>query len=347
MEIEQRGEKALVLVLSRKDIESVLAMRETIAAVEEAFKELGSGTAVMPTRVGLPVSDRAGWLGAMPAYLSRAGAMATKIVTSYDNNPTRHRLPTVMAVVILNDPETGRVEALLEGTFITAMRTGAVSAVATSYLARHDAHVIGIFGAGVQARTQLEAIKEVRDLQSALVYDIVPGKRRLFAEEMSVRLGIDVLAEDSPDRVVGKSDIIVTSSTSKTPIFNGELLRNGTHINAIGSFKPDARELDDSTILRSKIVVDSLQAALEEAGDIVIPLRSGVIQRKQVYAELGEIVAGLRPGRENELEITVFKSVGLGIQDAAAANLAYRKAKEAKIGKIIDLADEPAGRTIR
>jgi len=327
----------LVLVLSRADLKTVLTMRETIASVEEAFRELASGTAIMPTRIGLSIADKAGWMGAMPAYLSHAGALGTKIVSSYRDNPSKHGLPTVLALIVLNDPETGQPEAVLEGTFITAMRTGAASGVATKYLAKKDARVVGIFGAGIQARTQLEAIREVRNAQLAVVYDIVRDRGERFAEETSRSLGIDVRTEDNPERVVQKSDIVVTASTSKTPVFKGDHLKIGTHINAIGSFTRDARELDDPAVRRSKIVVDSLQATLEEAGDLIIPLRSGVIQRSDIHAELGEIVAGLKPGRENDHEITLFKSVGLGIQDAAAANLAYRKAREANIGTKIEL----------
>jgi len=327
----------LVLVLSRADLKTVLTTREAIAAVEEAFRELASGTATMPTRIGLSITDKSGWIGAMPAYLSHAGALGTKIVSSYKDNPSKHGLPTVMALIVLNDPETGKPEAVLEGAFITAVRTGAASGVATKYLATKDARVVGIFGAGIQARTQLEAIREVRNVHSAVVYDISRDRGERFVEEMSRSLGIDVRIEDDPGRVVEKSDIVVTASTSKTPVFNGDHLKTGTHINAIGSFTPDARELDDSAVRRSKIVVDSLQAALEEAGDLIIPLRSGVIQRSDIRAELGEIVAGLKLGRENDYEITLFKSVGLGIQDAAAANLAYKKAREAGIGTKIEL----------
>ena len=327
----------MVLVLSRADLKTVLTTREAIAAVEEAFRELASGTATMPTRIGLSITDKSGWIGAMPAYLSHAGALGTKIVSSYKDNPSKHGLPTVMALIVLNDPETGKPEAVLEGAFITAVRTGAASGVATKYLATKDARVVGIFGAGIQARTQLEAIREVRNVHSAVVYDISRDRGERFVEEMSRSLGIDVRIEDDPGRVVEKSDIVVTASTSKTPVFNGDHLKTGTHINAIGSFTPDARELDDSAVRRSKIVVDSLQAALEEAGDLIIPLRSGVIQRSDIRAELGEIVAGLKLGRENDYEITLFKSVGLGIQDAAAANLAYKKAREAGIGTKIEL----------
>lgn len=332
------GGETLVLILSGRDIESVLTMKETIAVVEEAFKELAVGAAAMPTRAGLLVSDRNGWMGAMPAYLPGLMSLATKIVTSYENNPTKHGLPTVAATIVLNDPETGRPMAIMEGTRITAMRTGAASGVATKYLARQDACIVGIFGAGVQARTQLEAINEVRHVQSAMVYDVVPGKGRTFAQEMSHKLGINVGSEDSIERIVRESDVIVTASTSKTPIFDGNLVMKGTHINAVGSFRSDARELDDSTVSRSKLVVDSLEAALEEAGDITIPLKSGTIQRDHIYAELGQVVAGLKPGREDEDEITVFKSVGLGIQDAATARLVYGKAMEADVGTQVELA---------
>jgi len=327
----------MVLILSRKHIESVLTMKESIAAVEEAFRELALKTAQMPTRASLSVLDKEGWMGAMPAYLGKAGALTTKIVTSYENNPARHKLPTIMAVIVLNDPETGRTEAVLEGSYITAVRTGAVSGVATEYLAKKDATTVGIFGAGTQAQTQLEAVMAVRNIESVLVHDIAPEKTARFSEQMSQRLRIEVRAEDDRERVAEESEIIITASTSKVPVFKGASLRQGTHINAIGSFTPDARELDDSTILRAKIVVDSLDAALAEAGDLLIPMRAGIFQRNQIHAELGEIIAGRKKARENDLEITVFKSVGLGIQDAAVARLAYVKATRMGIGDKIEL----------
>jgi len=326
----------LVLMLSKKDVETVLTMKESIVAVEEAFRELASGTALMPTRVALSVSDKKGWMGAMPAYLSGAGALAAKIVTAYENNPSKHKLPTVMALIVLNDPETGKTKAVLEGTHITAMRTGAASGVAAKYLARQDSRVVGVFGAGTQARTQLEAIKQVRNVQSALIYDIIPERAKRFSEEMGRKLGIEVRAEASPERITGMCDIIATASTSRTPVFDGGALKKGVHVNAVGSYTPDARELDDLTIVRSKLVVDSRQAALQEAGDIIIPLKAGMIAQDHIYAELGEIVAGLKPARENDDEVTVFKSVGLGIQDAAVANFAYKKAREKGIGQEIE-----------
>jgi ornithine cyclodeaminase/alanine dehydrogenase len=273
----------------------------------------------------------------MPAFLLQAGSLATKIVTVYPNNTTHHGIPNVLAVIILNDVETGRVEAVLEGSYITAIRTGAVAGVATKHLARQNARNLGIFGCGVQARTQLEAVCQVREISSVLVYDSDTSRVQDFVSKFSSQVKIQAVKR--PEEVVRGSEIIVTATTSTTPVFNAVDVKPGTHINAIGAFTPDARELDDRTISKAKIVVDSLSAALEEAGDIVIPLRQGVIRREDIWAELGEIVAGSKPGRTTDEEITVFKSVGLGIQDAAVARLVFEKARINHIGTDVALTD--------
>ena len=322
----------MVLILSRKDLEAVMTMKETIEVVEHAFRELTMGTARMPTRVGLTVFDKAGWMGVMPAYLSGIGSLAAKIVAVFEDNPSKHNLPTVLATLTLNDASTGYPLAFMEGTYITAMRTGAAGGVAAKYLARKDAKTVGIFGTGVQARTQLLAVNEVRDVEKVYAFDILANQSRKFAEEMSKAIGVDIKTVNSPEIIVKKSEIIVTATTSRTPVFDGKLLKQGTQINAIGSFRPDARELDDNAILRSKVVVDSKEAALAEAGDIVIPLKDKVINETHIYAEIGEIITGKKHGRISDDEITLFKSVGLGVQDAAAAHLAYKKAREAGVG---------------
>jgi len=272
----------------------------------------------------------------MPAYLAHADAMATKIVTIYQENTTRHKIPNVLASVILTDPETGRVQAIMEGSQITAMRTGAVSGVATKYLARAGASRIGIFGAGVQARKQLQAVCEVRRIQSALVYDTIKNSVEGFIAD-SAKAGMTVYAANSPEEVIQGSDIIVTATTSKTPVFSGRQIKPGTHINAIGAYTPEMREVDNETISTSKIVVDSIDAALAEAGDIIIPLREGVIQRKNIWAELGEIVTGRKAGRTSDKETTFFKSLGLGIQDAAVAMVVFKKAQSLGVGTQFDL----------
>jgi len=327
----------MVLILSRKDLEAVMTMKETIEAVESAFKELTMGTARMPTRVGLTVFDRAGWMGVMPAYLSEVGSLAAKVVTVFEDNPSKYNLPTVLATVTLNDASTGYPLAFMEGTYITAMRTGAAGGVAAKYLARKDAKAVGIFGTGVQARTQLLAVNEVREIEKVYAFDVSANQSGKFAEEMSKVIGVDVETASSPEIVVKKSEIIVTATTSRTPVFDGRMLRRGTHINAIGSFRPDARELDDDAILRSKVVVDSREATLAEAGDIVVPLKTNVISETHIYAELGEVITGKKCGRISDDEITLFKSVGLGVQDAAAAYLAYKKAREAGVGFDVEL----------
>jgi len=325
----------MVLILTRSDLERVLSMEDVIEVVERAFSELARGTAILPQRTAITLNKKAGWMGVMPAYLEKIGSLSTKIVTVFEKNLER-KLPTIMATLVLNSTETGAPLAIMEGTFITAMRTGAVGGVAAKYLAREDSKTVGVFGAGTQARTQLMAACVVRDVEKAFVYDKNRERASVFAAEMSEKLKIPVETREPRD-VVKESDIIVTATTAKTPIFDGNLVKQGTHLNLIGSFKPDTREVDEVVIKKSKIVVDQKSAALEEAGDIIIPLKAGVITEEDIYAELGELVTGTKPGRTSDSEITLFKSVGLGIQDCATAWLAYTRAKEKGIYKEVDL----------
>jgi ornithine cyclodeaminase/alanine dehydrogenase len=290
----------------------------------------------MPTRVSLSLGDKSGWLGAMPAYLARAGSLSTKIVSVYGNNATLRGIPNVLATIILNDVETGRAEAILEGSYITAMRTGAVSGVATKYLARNDSEVLGVFGAGVQARKQLEAVREVRKIKTVIVFDTDRYRAQGFLAEISAASNLNASVASSPTELVRASDIIVTATTSTTPVFSGREVKPGTHINAIGAFTPTSREIDDETVSASKIVVDSIDASLAEAGDIIIPLKEGVIQRQDIRAELGEIITGKKPARTSAQEKTLFKSVGLGIQDAAVAKLVFEKAQTVGVGTQVD-----------
>jgi ornithine cyclodeaminase/alanine dehydrogenase len=322
----------MVLLLSKNEVNSLLSMRECIDAVEEAFREFATGAATMPNRVSLPIPVQGGWLGVMPAYLARTGSLTTKIVTVYPQNLATHRIPNVLAVVLLNDVETGRIQAIIEGSQITAMRTGAVSGVATKYLARANSNRVGLFGAGGQSRKQLQAIREVRKIDSVKVYDTNKDLAKSFALEVLAEKTIAVSVASEPDEVVQNSDIIVTATTSPTPVFNGRLLRPGTHINAIGAYTPTAREVDSVTVSSSKIVVDSIEAALEEAGDILIPLKEGVLRRESIWGELGEVITGRKRGRTSEDETTLFKSVGLGIQDAAVAKLVFQKAQKFGVG---------------
>lgn len=325
-----------MLLLTRKDLERVLSMKDVIEAVEKAFLELYHEKAKVPLRTILEVEKHDGFLLYMPSYLESSEALAVKVVSLYPENPKKG-LPSVLASILLNDPKSGKPLAFMEGTYITAMRTGAASGVATKYLAREDAKIVGIIGAGVQARTQLWAVCEVRNVEKAYVYDINKEKSQNFAEEMSKKFEIKIDVADSPREVVENSDILIVATTARKPVLKGEWVREGTHINSIGWVGKDARELDSATVKKSKLVVDSREGVLSESGDIIIPIKEGIIDETHIYAELGELVAGAKKGRENDREVTLFKSVGLAIEDAITAKLAYEKALRSGVGTYVEL----------
>ncbi len=326
----------MALLLTRADVQAALTMADAIAAVEEAFRQQQQGTAQLPLRTPIRIPQHHGLVLFMPAYIGGMDALGMKVVTVYPDNPSQHGLPTILATVLLNDPRTGQLLAIMDGAYLTAMRTGAASGVATKYLARPDARVVGIFGAGIQARTQLMAMVAVRPITAARVYDPRADLADAFCREMSQALGISCVAVAEPRAAVEGCDIIITASTSKTPVFDGQWLAPGTHINGVGSHSPDARELDSLTIRRSKVVVDLRSAALAEAGDLIIPINAGEITADHIRAELGEIVAGA-PGRSQADEITLFKSVGLAIQDVSTATRVYELARQKGIGQEIHL----------
>ncbi len=325
----------MALILTRDDVIQVLTMKDCMNVVEQAFIELVNGTADLPLRTTIKSPD--GLSLYMPAYLQNMKALACKVVTVYKDNPSRFNLPTTLGKVLLQNPENGEVICIMDGGYLTAVRTGAASGVATKYLANDNpAMSVGIFGAGVQGKTQLWAIAEARNIQIAYVYDKAIELADKFAEEMNGKLNIDVEVATSPEQVLD-SNIIITATSSPTPLFDGALVKPGTHINGIGSHTPNARELDTEVIMRSKVVGDSKEACFKEAGDIMIPLQEGSITEEHVYAELGEIITGKLQGRTSVDEITLFKSNGLAIQDAATAKLVYDKARELGVGQEIEL----------
>jgi len=327
----------MMLLLSRSQIESFLTMPDVISSVEEGFKEYALGRVLMPVRSILACDRYNGQMLTMPAYISgNVNAMGQKVVSVYPNNPAAG-LPTIQATIQLLDPKTGSALAIMDGTFLTAMRTGAVSAVATKYLARKDSKIATIIGAGVQAATQLSGLCNVRTIERANVYDIDHKRAIEFSKRMSKILDTKVEAAEKIETTVRDSDIISCATTSKTPVLKGEWLAEGTHINGVGSFVASTREVDTSAVLRSKVVVDSREAAMEEAGDLIIPIKEKAITPSHIWAELGEVIIGKKPGRESETEITFFKSVGLSLQDISTANLVYKRAIEHGIGTKIDL----------
>lgn len=328
----------MALVLTRMDVEELLTMKDAMSAVEEAFRQYTLGQAIMPLRSVIRIPDYNGINLAMPAYVGGdLDALGLKVVSVYGDNPKKYGLPAVLATVVLNDPKTGDLLAIMDGAWLTAMRTGAVSGVATRYLAREDAKTAAVFGAGVQARTQLMAVCEAREVRLARVYDPLPELQNRYCQEMSERLGIEVVPAPGPRAAVEGAEVIIAASSARTPVFEGEWLSSGTHVNGIGSHTPTTRELDTVTIVRSKLVVDQREAALAEAGDVIIPINEGHVTADHIHAELGEVVAGLKEGRTNGAEITVFKSVGLAIQDVATATRVYQLAKEKGAGTTLSL----------
>jgi len=329
------------LLLTRRDVESVLTMEETIAAVEVGLCQLAAGRAILPQRTAIRMNEHHGLHLGMPAYIAGAdagdpGTLALKAVTVYPDNPSRHQLPTIFGTILLNDARTGQLLAIMDAGFLTAMRTGAASGVATKYLARADASTAGVFGAGAQARTQLMAVAVVRRLERAVVSDLVPAAREQFATEMSARLGIPVVATTSADDCLA-CDIVITATSSATPIFDGTKLRPGMHLNAVGSHSPNAREIDTEAIRRSTVVADHKPACLAEAGDLLLPIQEGAITEDHIVASVGEIAAGIRPGRTSRDAITLFKSVGLAVEDVATAGRVYALARAAGVGKEIEI----------
>jgi ornithine cyclodeaminase/alanine dehydrogenase len=272
----------------------------------------------------------------MPGYLEDEKAMAAKVVSVF---PENHRLnmPAIHAIVVVVDVENGRPLCLLDGTTLTALRTGAASGLATALLAREDAETVTIFGAGLQAQTQLEAVCTVRQIRSALVYDVERERAEQFAEEMEDRLGVTVGVARDPDRAVSVADIICTATTSGVPVFDDEFVRSGTHINAIGVFKPHMAEVPVETVVRARVVVDHLHSVLEEAGDLLIPMRHGLIGTTHILGELGQLVLGKITGRKSEKDITLFKAVGVAATDVATAALVLERSAAMGLGTQVDM----------
>jgi len=323
-----------MLIIARSDLERLLTPAAVIRALESAFAEYARGQARVPTRLALPAGED-GLLLVMPSTLAGT-ALGAKLVSVYGKNRERG-LPTIFATYVLLEPETGRPQAILEGGFLTGIRTGAASALAARYLARPDSKVIACFGAGVQAAFQLRCLASVFPIEQVLVVGRSRQRAESFAKAMQKELGIPVALAPAPGEAVSQADLVTCATTSSTPVFDGKDLRPGTHVDAVGAFRPDTREVDTDTVVRARVVVDSYAGAWEEAGDLLIPLKEGAISRSSVDAELAELVTGAKPGRRDRQEITLFKSVGVALEDAATARLAYDLARAARAGVEVDL----------
>jgi len=311
-------------------------MNEVLEVVEQAFREKGLGRVQMPPKTYLYFERYNGDLRVMPAYMESLDASAVKIVNVHPDN-RKFNLPTVMAVITLIDPKTGGPQAIMDGTEITAARTGAAAGVATKYLAREGASRLGIVGAGVQATKQLAFILHVTDLAEVRVYDIIEETKKKFVQKAKQQYqDIEIVAAESVEDAVRDADIISTVTPSRKPLILNEWIEEGTHINAIGADAPGKEELDPAILKRSKLVIDDWNQALH-SGEINVPVSKGLINRDDIYGELGEIVAEKKKGRTARNEVTVFDSTGLAIQDTVVAKLVYKKATEKRVGMKIEL----------
>jgi ornithine cyclodeaminase/alanine dehydrogenase len=324
----------MALLLKRADLLRLLDVESVIEAVQQGFADYSAGKVQMPARSAVRSADPPGVLLLMPCALTESRVLGTKLVSVYGQNPSRG-LPTIGALYVLSDYETGFPLAVMDAGFITALRTACASAVATRYLAREDAHTLGIFGTGVQAEYHALAIPAVRQIERILVWGTSTEKAERFAAALQPRLSAPIAAGASLAEVAG-ADIVVTATTATEPLFAAGLIEPGAHLNGVGSHAPGVRELDSDLVAGSRVVVDTYEAAWAEAGDLLIPLEEGRIRREQVAAEVGELVLGRKAGRERTDEITLFKSCGVAFQDAVTASLGYRLAREQGVGQEFD-----------
>ena len=326
-----------MLILSESDLRAVLTMRDVIEAVEQGFRALANGDATVPERLRLEVPEHNGVLLEMPAYagLDGGGALGTKIVTVFEQN-TKRGLDVVQATYLLLDSETGVPISLMDGRFITAIRTAATSAVATRLMAAPGTKRLAVFGAGVQAGFHIEAMIEVAEVEQVIIASRSVDKARALADRVRVAHDLPcevVSAKQAPDTV----DLICTCTSSPVPLFDGRLLKAGAHINAVGAFTPSTRELDSEAVRRARVVIDAESAAGREAGEILMPISEGAIDPSHVRGTLAEVVSGKVAGREAPSEITLFKSCGLAIEDLVTARLAYARASAGGVGTRVEL----------
>ncbi len=323
------------LVLTQEEVERLLPMDECIAVMADALAALARGELHQPLRMVVRPPGAESFLGLMPAH--RAGgevAYGLKAICVVPDNP-RRGLDAHQGAVVLFEGETGQIRAVMNASAVTAIRTAAVSAVATRLLAREDARELAILGAGVQARSHLEALPVVRDFRRARVWSRTFENARRLAEEARGRASFPVEPVETAAAAVSGADVVVTATSSSQPVLELGWLTAGAHVNAVGASIPSARELDTATIAAASLFVDRRESALNEAGEVVIAMQEGAITPEHIQAELGELLVGVEPGRRSLDELTVFKSLGLAVEDLAAAEHVLRRAGETETGRTV------------
>jgi ornithine cyclodeaminase/alanine dehydrogenase-like protein (mu-crystallin family) len=321
------------VLLSRGDLERLLDFERVIDAVEGAFAAYSSGRTETPLRVGVEPPGTDGVLLAMPCAVAEPKALGAKIVSVFRSNAARG-LPTVTSIYVLSDYETGAPLAIMDGGYLTAVRTAAGSASATRHLARPEARTLGIFGTGVQARFHVETIRRVRALDRVLVSGSSPDKERSFAEWVVGATGLH--AEPASPEATSAADIVAACTTSPVPVVLAGHVLEGAHVNAVGAFTPTTRELPAALLGRARVFVDTRAGAFAESGDLLLAVQEGAFALSDVLGEVGEVVLGTLPGRTNAAEVTVYKSVGAAFLDAATARLAFEAAERLAVGTPYD-----------
>lgn len=319
-------------------MKEIFTMADAIQADKDALEVYSKNEASIPLRTNINVPEQEGQSLYMPGYAPDSKALGIKIVSVYPKNREKG-IDSVPATMVLQNEETGEVCSLMDGGYLTKIRTGAISGAATDLLARKDSEVFGLFGTGGQAEAQLEAVLNVRNIKLVKVYSTSEERRNSFVNRMkqcfSDKFSVEIVGVSSPDEAVADADIITVATTSKTPVFNGKLLKKGAHVNGVGSYTPDMQEVDEYVVCNSKVYVDTREGAFSESGDLIVPVNKGIYSFDKVVGELGEVILGKVNGRENNEEITFFKSVGSSILDIVTARRIYEKALEKNVGEII------------
>lgn len=331
-----------ILVLKESDISPIISMSDIISADREALSIYSNHQSNIPLRTNINVPEFNGQCLFMNGYAAPAKALGVKIVSVYPDNINKN-LTSVPATMVLVNAETGIVNALIDGTYLTRLRTGAISGLATEILSRKDSKILALFGTGGQAITQLEAILTVRKIELVKVFDIVYERADEFAKKMTALYSkkynnVKIIAVKSSDEAVENADIITTVTTSKKPVFKIDKIKSNVHINGVGSYTPDMCEVPEEVVVKAnKIYVDTRDGAINESGDLIGPIKKGLINIEKINGELGEVINGKIKGRENDDEMTFFKTTGSAVLDLVAAQKIYELAKKNNIGKIIDL----------
>lgn len=329
-----------IVVLSEEDIKKVFTMEDAIQADKDALEIYSKGESVIPLRTKLDVPKEEGQSLYMTGYAAAASALGVKIVSVYPHNIEKG-LTSVPATMVLVNDETGEVCSIMDGTYLTRIRTGAVAGAATDILSRKNSKIFTLFGTGGQAETQLEAVLTVRDIKEVRVFDMSRERAEDFAKRMEAKFAgkfdAKFIVANSSEEAVNNADIITSVTTTKRPVFDGRLVKKGAHINGVGSYTPEMHEIDEYTLLNAdKVYVDTKDGVLNESGDFIIPISEGKYKESDLTGELGEVILGKAPSREADSEITFFKTVGSGVLDIVTARRIYEKALEKGIGQIIE-----------